>query len=143
MCSAEVARLRAFQRQGVSPQFPARSRSGLRGEDGMVVFALPAAMVRRDEWGGCCPLWLPDCTHAAGSMDRAVGLEVLEHCRLAMRNGVAEGFLLYRDDASAEEHGVLALRVVKSKREYWAKWGCVARAELPQRHVSAACARLR
>jgi hypothetical protein len=62
--------------------------------------------------------------------DYAGTLETLRHCRLAMRHGVAEGFLLGTNDAPVERHQLLALRVMRAGEEYWAKWGCVTRAEL-------------
>lgn len=108
------------------------SRSAVRDDDGVVVFAMPAALVRVDDWGFSCLLWAP------ASLD----LERLRHCRLAMRNGMAEGFLLYGEGASAEQEGTLSLRVVKAGKEYWARWGDRARTALPQRGGSLARARL-
>ena len=121
MCNSAASRALAFQQQGVTLQFPARSRSGVR-DDGVVVFAIPAAEVRRDDWGFSCLLWTP------ASSD----LERLEHCRLAQRCGIAEGFMLYRDDAAPGRGGMLALRVVKVNEEFWARWGHAARAESPR-----------
>lgn len=107
-------------------------RSGVRDEDGVVVFAMPAAGVHADPWGFSCLLWRPASSDA----------QRLRHCRLAVRNGMAEGFLLYGDAARAREGEMLSLRVLKLGKEYWAKWGAMARAVMPRRFASAAGARL-
>ena len=125
MPNSAASRARFFQARGVTLESPARSQSGVRTHDGMVVFALPVARVRVDAWGCSCLLW--------ACKDDAVDDTVIErarHCRLAVRDGGAEGFLLGRDEAPLERHELLALRVVKVRREYWAKWGAVTRAEL-------------
>jgi hypothetical protein len=125
MPNSAASRAQFFGSHGVTLELPARSRSGVRAHDGMVVFALPVARVRVDAWGCSCLLW-------AGKDDRIddAVMERARHCRLAVRHGGAEGFLLGRDDAPVERHDLLALRVVKVRREYWAKWGAVSRAEL-------------
>ena len=118
LCNGAATRARAFERHGVIITYPALSRSGLREHDGMVVFAIEAAEVRTDDWGCSSVLWRPL------SRDD----EALEHCRLAVCRGAAEGFLLYADNASEDCQGMLSLRVVKSGVEYWARWGRGARA---------------
>jgi len=133
-----LTRARAFYSHGVLLSLPARSRSGVRNDDGMVVFAMAAMAVRVDEWGCACPLWLPADRLAVEGPDRDVSAELLEHCRLAIRHGAAEGFLLHGDGALAHASDVLALRVVKAGKEYWAKWGAAARAELPRHAADAA-----
>jgi len=124
--TSAATRARFFQSHGVILESPARSRSGIRSDDGVVVFALPVARVRVDAWGCSCLLW----ARRDRLLDYVGTLETLRHCRLAMRQGVAEGFLLGTDDAPVERRQLLALRVVKAGGEYWAKWGCVSRAEL-------------
>ena len=126
LCNGAAARARSFERYGVVIRFPALSRSGVREHDGMVVFAIAAAEVRTDDWGCSSLLWRPL------SRDE----EALEHCRLAVRRGMAEGFLIYADNASKDGEGMLSLRVVKVGAEYWARWGHGARAVL-QRSSSA------
>jgi hypothetical protein len=121
---------RAFAWRGVTLKFPAISRSGVRGDDGMVVFAMPRTRVRVNDWGCSCPLWLPSDADLGGGEDDAGGLERLQHCRLAIRHGEAEGFLLDGNVASATQSEALALRVVKTGKEYWATWGSVARVQL-------------
>jgi hypothetical protein len=138
-----LTRARAFYSRGVLLSVPAHSRSGVRDDDGMVVFAMPAAAVRIDECGCLCPLWLP--ATGAGeepALDREISEEVLEHCRLAVHHGLAEGFLLYGDASRARASELLALHVVKAGKEYWAKWGAAALAELPRRQACAASERL-
>jgi hypothetical protein len=136
-----LTRARAFYSRGVLLSLPARSRSGVRDDDGMVVFAMPAAAVRIDECGCVCPLWLPADRAAEDGRDREISEELLEHCRLAVHHGLAEGFLLYGDASLARASELLALRVVKSGTEYWAKWGAAALAELPRRQASGASER--
>ncbi len=123
---------RAFEWRGVTLKFPALSRSGVRSEDGMVVFAMPKARVRVNDWGCSCPLWIPADADVGRGTDGAGGLERLQHCRLAIRHGVAEGFLLDGNVAPATESEALALRVVKAGGEYWATWGTVARAQISE-----------
>lgn len=120
LCNNAALRARAFERYGVVVKYPALSRSGLRDHDGMVVFAIAANDVRTDDWGCSSLLWQPL------SRDD----EALQHCRLAVRRGVAEGFLIYADRAAEDEEGMVSLRVVKSGGEYWARWGHCAPAVL-------------
>ena len=84
--NSALSRARFFRSYGVALEAPARSRSGVRADDGMVVFALPAARVSVDAWGCSCLLWT--VTDRLG--DRAGSDERLRHCRLAVRHGVAE-----------------------------------------------------
>jgi hypothetical protein len=142
MSDAGLSRARAFRCHGVTLKFPARSRSGLRSDDGMVVFAMPAGAVRMDEWGSMCPLWLPADRASESAGSRSISEEVLEHCRLAVRHGIAEGFVLHPGGPFPHGPELLALRVIKAGEEYWAKWGCAARAELPRRHALAESASL-
>ena len=136
MLNGALLRAEYFQSHGVTLDSPARSQSGLRVCDGMVVFALPVTRVRVDAWGCSCLLW-------AGKDDRVddAVMERVRHCRLAVRHGGAEGFLLGRDNAPLERYELLALRVVKVRREYWARWGGVTRAELVRTWACAGSAR--
>lgn len=120
LCNDAAVRARAFERHGVAIRYPAQSRSGVRDHDGMVMFAIAAKDVRADDWGCSSLLWRP----------RSRDDEALLHCRLAVRRGVAEGFLTYADRASEDGEGMLSLRVVKSGGEYWARWGRSVRAVL-------------
>lgn len=137
MSNAAVCRARVFESQGVTLTFPARSRSGVRDCDGVVVFAMTAAQVLIDDWGCSCLLWAPASRAAAVATDQASDHERLEHCRRAVRCGMAEGFLVYAEEAPVEREGTLSLRVVKAGREYWARWGRVAWTESPGQRASA------
>jgi len=121
-----VPAARAFRSRGVSLKFSARSRSGLSADDGMVVFAMPAALVRTSDWGCSCLLWDP--AGVRRPMDAASDVERLAHCRLAVRHGIAEGFLLDQYEMAATAPELLTLLVVRAGEEYWARWGAVARA---------------
>lgn len=129
---------RAFEWRGVILAHPARSRSGLRDGDGAVVFAMPQSRVRVNDWGCSCPLWLPSDAGAGREMDAAISRERLQHCKLAVRLGMAEGFLLDAHDVPAAPTEVLSLHVTKVGAEYWATWGGVARARLSEEHGMAA-----
>lgn len=142
MWNSALSRARAFEWQGIALKFPARSRSGVRADDGVVVFALPAAQVRVDDGGCSCLLWVPSRHGAAQSLDAAVQQEVLRHCRLARIHGVAEGFLIHGDEVRSGREELLSLRVIKLGENYWARWGCVARARWPRQPALAGEARL-
>ena len=121
-------RARFFHSHGVALESASRSRSGVREHDGVVVFAMLSERVNVDAWGCSCLLW------AASS--RLLSVETLRHCRLAVQHGLAEGFLLDRDQAPIEGPELIALRVVKVGAEYWARWGNAARAARSQRRLS-------
>ena len=125
MTNGAALRARFFQSHGVTLESPLRSRSGVREVDGMVVFAMPVERVGVDAWGCSCLLWA-GCNRSLGEAHR---VETLRHCRLAVQHGVAEGFLLDKDQAPIERPELLGLRVVKVGAEYWARWGNAARAE--------------
>lgn len=118
---ATQARILAFEALGVTLKFPTDSLSGVRADDGMVVFALPAGDVRADKHGHCALLWAPARRAAAGTIERASSEERLEHCRMALIQGRAEGFLFRAGQAcSAAER--LSLQVIASGEKYWARW---------------------
>jgi hypothetical protein len=102
------------------------AHSRVREDDGVVVFALPAARVRVDDWGCSCPLWVPGA-HTANVVAEA-DLQRLRHCRVALRQGMAEGFVLQAGEQPGGQPEILSLRVIKTGQEYWARWGCGARA---------------
>ena len=139
MWNGALSRARAFEWQGITLKFPARSRSGVRAGDGMVVFALPAAQVRVDECGCSCLLWGRNA--APHAPDQAVHEEVLRHCRIALIHGMAEGFVMHGDEVRSGREELLSLRVVKAGEEYWARWGCVARTRWSRQPAAAAEAR--
>lgn len=125
MTNGAVLRARFFHSHGVTLASQFRSRSGVREEDRMVIFAMPIGRVRVDAWGCSCLLWA-SCKR---SLDDALSGETLRHCRLAVQHGVAEGFLLDTDQAPIERQELFGLRVAKVGTEYWARWGNAARAE--------------
>jgi len=141
MPRCDLARASAFATQGVTLKYPGVSWSGVRSEDGMVVFAIHAADVRFADWGASSILWSPQ-TAAAQATPRAGSEERLEHCRLALRHGVAEGFLVRGSETLFFQPEVLALRVVSVGERYWARWGAVARAHAPRNRawLDEACA---
>lgn len=114
---ATHARTLAFEALGVTLRFPDDSWSGVRAADGMVVFALSADEVRADRHGYCALLWTPARRAAARTIERACSEERLEHCRLALSQDRAEGFVFH---GAAPER--LALRVVAAGKKYWARW---------------------
>ncbi|MBV9189647.1 MAG: hypothetical protein JO292_00680 [Betaproteobacteria bacterium] len=125
MKNGAVLRARFFHSHGVALQSESRSRSGVREEDGVVVFAMPLERVSVDAWGCSCLLW----ASSGRALEDVLSLETLRHCRLAVQQGVAEGFLLDRDQAPMEGPELLAIRVVKINTGFWARWGTAARAQ--------------
>ena len=125
LTNGAVLRARFFRLHGVILQSQSRSRSGVRDEDGMVVFAMPTERVSVDAWGCSCLLW----AGANRLLHDALSVDTLRHCRLAVQHGVAEGFLVDRDQAPLEPQELVGVRVVKVGAEYWARWGNAARAE--------------
>lgn len=138
-----LPRLLAFQAQGVTLRFPARSCSGIRAGDGAVVFALGEADVRFGDEGCSCLLWAPLAESAALFVDRPIRQERLEHCRLAVLHGGAEGLLLRGARGEAEPGKLLALHVEKLGAEYWARWGSSASSQPAPPFAEAQAERLR
>jgi hypothetical protein len=122
-----LSRYRAFEMRGVTLKYPAHSWGGVRADDGAVILALWAGDIFSDSEGSRCLLWTPYGDSARGSMDDASRQERLEHCRLAVLHGGAEGLLVCGDTAAVDPQIVLALRVVKRGADYWAKWGSATR----------------
>lgn len=104
---SKITLARAFRAQGVTLKYPARSRSGIRWDDGAVVIAIDAARVRSSADGHRCLLCAPIPEAAADISDPAI-VEL---------------------DALVDAHGVLTLSVERWRGRYWASWGIVARAE--------------
>ena len=122
-----LSRFRAFEMRGVTLKYPSRSWGGVRADDGVVILALWAGDIFSDSHGSSCLLWTPYGDGAHGWGDKACSEERLEHCRLAVLHGGAEGLLVYGDTAAVDPEIVLALRVVKRGADFWAKWGSVTR----------------
>ncbi|HUG76140.1 MAG TPA: hypothetical protein VML57_01500 [Burkholderiales bacterium] len=117
----------AFKAQGVALKFPARSWSGIRCDDGAVVIAIREGDVQLGDEGCSCLLWAPLAEGAAPWVDRPIRQERLEHCRLAVLHGGADGLILRGAGAEADPYELLALHVEKLGGEYWARWGAAAR----------------
>lgn len=114
-----VSRAVAFSAQGVTLRYPAASWSGVRGDDGMVVFAILAEDVLVDDQGSRCLLWGPDLARQRSLVKE----ERLEHCILALRQGQAEGVLAFEGGFEVDPTHVLSIRVAQHRKEYWAQWG--------------------
>jgi len=121
-----LSRARFFQSQGVVLKSAVHSTSGIRHHDGIIVFAMAVVRVRFDAWGCSCLLW----TVQDHLVDDAGSTERLRHCRLALQQGVAEGFLLGKNSTPLEHAELLTFRVVRCAQEYWARWSQAARAEI-------------
>ena len=135
-----VTRSKAFEMHGVSPRNRVWSRGGVR-TDGAVVLALRAADVQQAGAGNSCLLWAPNVADSSPWSDTPGGKERLEHCRMALERGAAEGLLVYsappagaapkRNGSKADRvdaQTVLKLRIEKRDDEYWASW-------IPQKQV--------
>jgi hypothetical protein len=114
-----MSRAAAFGEHGIALEYPNSSWSGVRTNDGMVVFAVRAKDVIVDGQGSRCLLWAPD----AGRTDALAREERLKHCILAIGNGQAEGLLAFENGSEIDPTLVLSLRVERYRGEYWAKWG--------------------
>lgn len=125
-CHRKVSRVEAFAEQGVSLRFPARSWSGVRADDGMVVFALREREVQSAFDGFRCLLWAPLIEGATEWIDRPAKDERLQHCRLALLNRGAEGLVVGGPRGEVNACSVLELGVELREGEYWAFWGSVA-----------------
>jgi hypothetical protein len=123
---SRISRAQAFAEQGVTLTYPSRSWSGVRDDDGMVVMAIREGEVQSSFDGFRCLLWSPVIEGATQWVDRPIKHERLQHCRLAILHGGAEGFLVGGGAAEVDRGSVLSLRVEKLRGEYWALWGTMA-----------------
>lgn len=131
-----ISRTRAFEARGVFLQDTRGSWSGVRKSDGTVVMTIWAKGVESGDGGCSYLLWAPNVDGARPWSDKAAGRERLEHCRLALKQGGAEGLLVYGErleghlpeDKARSVHGVdpetvLRFKVEARGDEYWAVWG--------------------
>lgn len=131
-----VSRSRAFEARGVMLRDPRKSWSGVRKSDGALVISLWADAIESN--GGACRylLWAPNIHGSRPWSDGAAGKERLEHCKLGLHRGRAEGVLVYGEplegflpeDRARSVHGVdpeivLQLTIERRGDEYWAVWG--------------------
>lgn len=131
-----VSRSKAFELRGVYLQDPGWSRGGVRKADGVVVMTVWAGDIS-SAGGGCSyRLWSPNVKGSCAWSDTPGGRERLEHCRLALERGEAEGLLVHGariegalpDDKAASIDGVdpevvVRMRVEMRGKEFWGTWG--------------------
>lgn len=120
-----VARSKAFEMRGVSLQSRTWSRGGVRVEDGKVVVAVPFEEVKSADGANSHLLWAPNVDGSHPWSDKPGGKERLEHSRLALEQGEAEGMMVYEDGIDADH--LLRLKVELRGEEYWATWAEVRR----------------
>jgi hypothetical protein len=123
---SRISRIQAFTDQGVALAYPARSWSGVRGNDGAVVIGMREAEVLVSADGFRCLLWSPVIEGATEWVDRPIKQERLGHCRLAFASGGADGLVVCGAHAEVEPGFVLSLRIEKVGAEYWAFWGTLS-----------------
>lgn len=127
-----VARGKAFELHGVSVRHRVWSRGGIRS-DGAVVLTVVADEVQKLEGADSYLLWAPNVDDSRPWSDTPGGKERLEHCRIALERGAAEGLLIYgkraagappKDNSTStgpvDAETVLSLHVEKRGEEYWA-----------------------
>jgi len=124
-----LSRQQAFAEQGVTLAYPARSWSGVREDDGAVVFAMRGAEIHTAFDGFRCLLWAPVIEGATEWVDRPAKEERLAHCRRALAHGGADGLVASGAAAEIDRGCVYSLRVEKIGAEYWAFWGALATSE--------------
>jgi hypothetical protein len=112
-----VTRRRAFEMHGVSPRNRVWSCGGIRA-DGVVVLTVRADEAQKADGADSYLLWAPNIDDSRPWSDSAGGKERLEHCRIALERGAAEGLLVYGKRVDGET--VLNLRLEKRGEEYWA-----------------------
>ncbi len=131
-----LPRSKAFGARGVWLVDARTSWSGIRKGDGTVVIALWQAAVQTIDGACACLLWAPNTDGTRPWSDSAAGRERLQHCKLAMERGGAEGLLVHGEplegrlpeDRARTVLGIDAETVVHFQvelrgPEYWARWG--------------------
>jgi hypothetical protein len=131
-----ISRSKAFELRGVYLQDPGWSRGGVRKADGMVVVTIWAGDVRAADGGCSYLLWSPNVAGSCTWSDTPGGKERLEHCRLALERGEAEGLLVHGsriegslpDDKAESIDGVdpevvVRMNVEMRGKEFWGTWG--------------------
>src|SRR4051812_19886481 len=131
-----IPRGRAFEARGVWLTDARTSWSGSRKSDGTVVMAIWAQSVQSRDGGCSCLLWAPNVDGARPWSDTPAGKERLEHCKLALGGGRAEGLLVHgesldgrlpedraRTVLGVDPDTVIRFKIEKRGNEYWAAWG--------------------
>jgi hypothetical protein len=117
-----VTRRKAFEMRGVSGYNRVWSRGGI-GADGAVVMTVASDEVEKREGAMRYLLWAPNVDDSRPWSDSPGGKERLEHCRLALERGAAQGLMIYGARVNqVDAENVLSLRVEKHGDEYWATW---------------------
>lgn len=130
-----VAKRKAFEMRGVTLKNTRWSWGGIRPADGVVVFSVWKDEVSETEKGYEYLLWGPNHDGSRPWADKHGGREQLEHCKLALAAGEAEGLLIFGerrgldlppDQASrvmgADPHTIIRFRPEMLGEEYWAVW---------------------
>ena len=136
-----VPRRSAFRMRDVHLNAGMSSWGGVRKSDGVVVLSLWADDVRSEHGGCSCLLWAANKAGSRPWSDTPAGKERLEHCKLALEKGGAEGFLVHGvrlkgllpEERAQSVEGVdpavvIRFQVVQRGAEYWALWGSAAAA---------------
>ena len=134
-----ISRTSAFQARGIYLPEVGNSWSGVPKADGMVVFSLWVRGIVSGPDGCSCLLWQPNLAGAQPWSTTEAGKLRLEHCRLALAQGAAEGLLVHGEalDGYLPEHKartvhgvdpevVVNLTVQQRGEQYWAVWGAKA-----------------
>lgn len=128
-----LQRAAAFAAQGVLLKDDERSWSGAR-RDGSIVFGIHADLVHENDDGFSCRLSrAPEPAARHQAQPQAIdlfALERLEHCRIALRQGGADG-LLTSETGLVRGNSVLSLRMVRRRDGYWGVWGTAVRSARP------------
>ena len=106
-----MSRSKAFAMRGVKLRNSRWSWGGVRTSDGMVVFTVWAADVQRDGQTSRYMLFGPDRGGDRPWADTPGGKERAEHCKLALKNGEAEGILIYGDRSLDRKEDDLKLQL--------------------------------
>jgi hypothetical protein len=120
-----VTRGKAFEIRGVPLASRTYSRSGIREEDGKVMFAVPFTDIQKSDTANSALLWAPNVSGSHPWSDKPGGKERLEHCKVALQRGEAEAMLAYEKGMDADQ--VLRLKVEQRGEEYWATWSDIRR----------------
>lgn len=131
-----VPRRSAFRMRDVHLNAGMSSWGGVRKSDGVVVLSLWADDVRSEQGGCSYLLWAPNKAGSRPWSDMPAGKERLEHCKLAIEKGEAEGFLVHgvrlkgvlpeeraHSVEGADPAFVIRFKIVQRGGEYWALWG--------------------
>jgi len=130
-----VTRTRAFEIHGVSLRNRLWSCGGIR-TDGAVLLTLRSEETQKAGALSTSLLWAPNVAASHPWSDTPAGQERLEHCRIAIERGAAQGLMTYskltpgaaaeaappRGGDRVDAENVLELRVEMRGEEYWASW---------------------